>query len=90
MSGNALVATGIGLSVNDLGAWPEAFHSEVKVLCPKAPDRREAHDRSSTWSSSLPHPREAVQGDEIQGFVQQGQSNVIIIENYPPGGGVWL
>ena len=35
MSGKALLATGIGLIVNDLGAWPEPLHPEVKVLCQK-------------------------------------------------------
>ena len=35
MSGKALVASGIGLIVNDFGAWPELLHSDVKVLCQK-------------------------------------------------------
>ena len=33
--GKALLATGIGLIVNDLGAWPEPLHPEIKVLCQK-------------------------------------------------------
>ena len=92
MSGKASVATGIGLIVNDLGAWPEPLHSNVKVLCQKWRQVAGKHMTDAVHGAAVcPIHEKPFRGLKSKDFLNKARGMELSLKtNDPPGGGVWL